>query len=255
MNQLHPVSSHKFRGFLPVYQKELAYWFGTKRWITQLIIWISLTTVPAIWITPNDANDRGVSYLTVFLWLSGSLIAIGTIILSQNTLIEEKLTQTLLWICAKPLSRSALILAKFAAYATLIGTLALGIPAILTYIAAVISGLSTKVSLLNYLIGIAMVYLISLFVLSLTIMLGAICNKVSSVSAIALFVLLCGASLNTHPLLRKIEPYGIWSLQRYATQTLVGQFPGSAAIAISVSILLTLLCLFIAIQQMQKYEF
>lgn len=183
---LQPVSNHWLRGFYPIYQKELAYWFGTGRWISQLIIWMSLTAVPAIWMTPSSTTDRGVSFLTLFLWLGSTLLSIGTIILVQGTIIEEKLTQTLIWICSKPLSRAAFILAKFAAHAILIGSIALGVPAIFTYLAAVFVGLPSQISLLNYLVGVCMVYMLLLFNLALTLMLGAIFNRVGAVTAIAL---------------------------------------------------------------------
>jgi hypothetical protein len=45
----------------------------------------------------------------------------------------EKLTQTLRWICPKPLSSEGLVLAKFADHAVFIGTIALGVRAAVTY--------------------------------------------------------------------------------------------------------------------------
>jgi ABC-2 type transport system permease protein len=205
-------------------------------------------------MTPSSASDRGISYLTLFLWLGSTLLSIGTIVLAQGTIIEEKLTQTLLWICSKPLSPAGFILAKFSAYAVCIGTLALAVPAIVVYVAAIISGLPSQVSLLNYLIALWIVYLVVLFVLSLTLMLGAVFDQVRTVTAIALFVFFGGTSLNSNPQLRQIEPYSVWALPRHATATVVGQFPNEAWIAISSTSILTMLCLSVSVWWMKRYE-
>jgi ABC-2 type transport system permease protein len=242
------------RGFRPIYQKELTYWFGTHRWISQLIIWMSLTAVPAILMTPSSASDRGISYLTLFLWLGSTLLSIGTIVLAQGTIIEEKLTQTLLWIYSKPLSPTGFILAKFSAYAVCIGTLALAVPAVFVYVAAMVSGLPSQVSPLSYLVAVWMVYLVVLFILSLTLMLGSIFDQVRAVTAIALFVFFGGASLNSNPQLRQIEPYSVWALPRYATATVVGQFPNEVWIAISSTVALTILCLLVSVWWIKRYE-
>jgi ABC-2 type transport system permease protein len=253
-SELQLVSDSWLRGFYPIYQKELAYWFGTGRWISQLIIWMSLTAVPAIWMTPSSATDRGVSFLTLFFWLGSTLMSIGTIILAQGTIIEEKLTQTLLWICSKPLSPAGFILAKFAAHAVFIGVIALGVPSVFTYGAAAIVGLPSQVSLLNCLVGVCMVYLVLLFTLALTLMLGVIFNRVGAVTAIALFVFFGGASLNSNSQLRQLEPYTVWALQREAVATMSGQFPQEAWIAMGSTIMLTVLCLVVSIWWMKRYE-
>ncbi len=111
---------------------------------------MSLTALPAIWMTPGGASDRGISFLTLFLWLGSTLISIGTIILAQGAIIEEKLTQTLLWIYSKPLSTAGFILGKFTAYSVFIGVIALGVPGIFMYIAASVVGLPSQISLFNY---------------------------------------------------------------------------------------------------------
>ena len=251
---LQPIAGHWLRGFYPIYQKELAYWFKPSRWLSQLILWLSLTAVPAIWMTPSSAHDQGLSYLTLFLWFGSTLLSLGTIILAQGTIIEEKLSQTLLWIGSKPLSSAGFILAKFSAYAVLLGTLALAAPALFLYVAAVLSGLPPQVSLLNYLAAIGMVFLMVLLMLALTLMLGALFEQVRIVTAIALFIFFGGASLNANPQLRQLEPYSVWALPRDAAATVVGQFPNQAWIAMGSTITATLVCLFISIWWMKRYE-
>lgn len=253
-SELQPIVGGWLRGFRPIYHKELAYWFKTRRWVTQLIIWMSLTAFPAIGLTSGSTNDRGVAFVTLFLWLGSTLMSIGTIILAQGTIVEEKLTQTLLWICSKPLSPTGFILAKFAAHAVFIGVIVLGIPAIFTYIAAIVVGLPLR-SLLNYLAGVWMVYVVLLFILALTLMLGVIFNRVGAVTAIALFVFFGGAILNSHPQLRQIEPYTVWALPGDVTAIVNGQFPDEAWIAMISAVTLTVLCLLISVWWMKRYEF
>jgi ABC-2 type transport system permease protein len=253
MSELQAISGGQFRGFRAIYQKELAYWFRSYRWIVQLILWISLTTVPAIWMTPDVGDDRGVSYLTIFTWLSSTLLALGTIFLAQSSIIEEKLTQSLILIWSKPLSASGFILAKFSAFAVLIGIIALGIPAILTLVAAMIVGLS--VPILNYIFAIATVYLLALFILALTLMLGTLFERVSNVSASAIFALFVGSALSVNRNTRQIEPYTFWALARYAATTIVGKIPSEMGIAIVGTMILTIAVLAIAIWRMKQYEF
>lgn len=246
------------RGFYPIFRKELFRRFGNKRWILSLIIWMSLSAVPTISLVGGIGSltsaNQSIGMLSLFLWLGITPMWIGTIVISQGTIIEEKLTQTLLWIFSKPLSGSAFVLAKFAAFAIFIAVIMLGIPAITIGIAAVLYGLS-----LNYLLGyvgsILIIYLLLLFLLSLTLMLGTFFNKIRSVTAIAFMVYIGGASLNVNRYLRLIEPYSFAALQRYAAQTAAGSFPIQSLFAIGITLLLIIIFLFVASWKMERYEF
>lgn len=252
-SELQRVSGHQLRGYRSIYQKELAYWFGTRRWLVQLIVWTTLTTLPAISITP-PGNDRGVSLLSLFLGLGTAPMQIGTIVIAQAAIIQEKLTETLLWICSKPLSRAALILAKFSAYAVFVSTIVLGVPAILAFAVATAIGLSPQVTLFQYFVSVGMIDLLLLFSLALTLMLGTLINSTGAVCAIALFVVFGGATLNVNPQLQRLEAYSFWALQRYAIQILIGEFPAQAWGAIASTIVLVGVWLWIATWRMRQYE-
>lgn len=257
-SELQRVVSSRLRGFVPIYHKELARWFSNRRWISQLIIWIFLSALPTITLTPIGTTalgtQQGVSLLSLFLWLGTIPMTIGTIVLTQGTIIEEKLTQTLLWIYSKPLSRPAFILGKFAAYAVFIGLIMLGVPAIIIYVAALIYGLPSQVLLLGYIVSVLMIYLVLLFILALTLMLGTLFNHIGTVTAISLFVFIVGVSLHSNQQLQQIEPYSFGALQRYAVETVGGRFPTDAWIAIGSTLLLTVLFLLVASWQMERYE-
>jgi ABC-2 type transport system permease protein len=160
----------------------------------------------------------------------------------------------LLWVFSKPLSPTGFILAKFSAYAVFMGMIALAVPAIFIYVVAMLSGLSSQVSPLNYLMAIGMVYLVVLFILALTLMLGAIFERVRAVTAIALLIFFGGASLSSYPQLQQLESYSVWGLQRNATVALVGQFSNEAWIAVGSTFVLTMLCLSVSVWWMKRYE-
>ncbi len=246
------------RGFYPIFRKELMRRFGNKRWISSLVIWMGLSVLPTIsLITVGDSllpANRGVGLLSLFLWVGTFPMSIGTIVISQGTIVEEKLTQTLLWICSKPLSPSAFILGKFAAFSLYIAVIMLGAPALVIGITAVIFGINPA-SLLGYLGSIIMIYLLLLFMLALTLMLGAFFQKIASVTAIAFIVYVGGGSLNANKYLRQIEPYSFGALQRYAVESAAGSFSIQASIAMGVTLLLIVMFLFIASWQMERHEF
>ncbi|AFY58341.1 hypothetical protein Riv7116_5980 [Rivularia sp. PCC 7116] len=246
------------RGFYPIFRKELVRKFGNKCWVSPLVVWMSISAVPTISLVTAGASslsaNQGIALLSLFLWLGTFPMSIGTVVISQGTIIEEKLTQTLLWIYSKPLSASAFILGKFAAYAIFIAVIILGAPAIAIGITAVIFGISLN-SLLGYLFSIAIIYLLLLFILALTLMLGTFFQKISSVTGIAFIVYISGASLSTNEYLKQIEPYSFAALQSYAVEAAAGKFQIQALIAILITLLFILMFLFVASWQMERYEF
>jgi ABC-2 type transport system permease protein len=223
-SELQRVASIWARGFHAIYHKEIAYWFGTHRWINQLMIWMSLAVIPPLTITPDGTRDRGVAILALFLWSGSNMMSIGTILLAQSTIIEEKLTQTLLWIFSKPLSPAGFILGKFAAYAVLIGAIVLGAPSIVAYIGSMMIGLPAKISVFNYLAAIWMLYLLLLFNLAIAILLRVLFNRTGAVTALSLLIFFSGSSLQSYPLFKPIEPYTVWALQHNSYQTMTGNF-------------------------------
>jgi ABC-2 type transport system permease protein len=257
-NELQPVQHELLRGFHSIYHKELYGWFGTPRWVTQLIIWLALSALSPIMMilaSPDAGKDRGVAVLTLFLWSGSNMMSIGTIILSQGTIVEEKVTKTLLWIFSKPLSVAGFIMGKFVAYAMLIGLLVLGIPAVITYIAAFFIGISSQISVLNYLAGVVILYLVLLFVLALTILMGVLVDRTAAVTTLALLIFLSGTGIQSTSWLSWLEPYTVWALQHNAGEVLVGKFSTMLGAAIGSTIALITGMLLLAIWRMKKYDF
>jgi ABC-2 type transport system permease protein len=251
---LQRVSSSWARGFDAIYRKELAAWFGTHCWINQSIIWMALTLTPALMVPADGTHERGLAVLSLFLWSGSNMMSIGTIILTQGTIVEEKLTQTLLWIFSKPLSPAGFILGKFAAYAVFIGAIVIGAPSIVAYIYAAIAGLPANISIFNYLVGVLMVYLVLLFVLALTILLGVLFDKIAAITGLALAIFFSGASLQSTSQIRWIEPYTVWALQHNSYETMSGKFPSTGWLAMGSTVISIVLLLTLAIMWMKRSE-
>jgi ABC-2 type transport system permease protein len=249
---LRRISSSWYRGFHAIYHKELSAWFGTHRWINQVIIWMALTLIPAFSV-PTASHDRGGAVLALFLWSGSNMMSIGTIILAQGAIVEEKLTQTLLWIFSKPLSPAGFILGKFVAYAIFIGTIVIGFPAVVVYIYALFAGLPANISPFNYLVGVWMVYLVLLFVLALTILLGVLFDRIAAVTALALAIFFSGAGLPSTNL-RWIEPYTVWALQHNSYETMNGKFPATGWLAMIGAVMSICLFLTMAIAGMKRSQ-
>jgi ABC-2 type transport system permease protein len=253
-SEFQRISSGWLRGFRPVYQKELAYWFGTTRWISQLVIWQALAVFPILLGTPDNSPERGISYLAAFLQVGSNLMSIGAVLVAQSAITEEKMTQTLLWIFSKPLSAAGFITAKFAAYGVFVGSMVVGIPATTMYLAAAVAGFPPGISFLDYLLAVWMLYLLVMFSVALTLLLGAMFNRVSIVTSIGIFVFLGGTSLGSNPQLRFLQPYSPWALQSNASMALVGKMPATAWMAMGCAVLMIGICLLIATWRIQQYE-
>jgi ABC-2 type transport system permease protein len=254
-SELQLVTGKWLRGFQSIYQKELAAWFSTPRWASQLIIWQALAVIPPVTITPDGTNERGIAILSLFLWSGSNMMSIGTVLLAQGTIIEEKLTQTLLWVFSKPLSAAGFIWGKFAAYAVLLAVLVIGAPCLVTYLAALVIGLPAQIVIWNYLAGVWMVYLLLLFVLAMTILLGVLFDRQGAVTALALVIFFSGSGLRSNSQLSWLEPFTPWALQHNAHETLVGNVAGTVWLAMASTLVLTGLLLTAAIWRLKRYEF
>ncbi len=127
----------RLQGFANLLRKENRLWWRTSRWWVQTLIWLAIANgilFMVIGIAPKMENPPGqdaktqaaqasgqpeqaqeslaILGLTVFLKMAGIAIAIGVVVLAQDTLIGEKQSGTAAWVLSKPASRSAFILSK-----------------------------------------------------------------------------------------------------------------------------------------------
>ncbi|PSB58825.1 hypothetical protein [Chamaesiphon polymorphus] len=116
------------------------------------------------------------------------------------------------------------------------------------------TGLPASISIGNYFIGVLMVYLVVLFVLALTILLGVLFDRIAAVTALALTIFFSGSSIQSNSQIRWLEPYTVWALQHNSYETMTGKFPSTGWLAISSAIISIAVILTIAIIWMQRSD-
>ncbi len=224
----------RWRGFLNVFQMENRKWWAGKSPFLRGGIWVlildgllagalfilpTLTGPEGEQIMPGDALQSGSE---MFVGLSTLAIAVGIIILMQDTIIEEKQSGTAAWVLSKPVSRSSFILAKLAANFLGMVVLMLVLPGVVAY------GLFQlyepgAVELSNFIGMMGVVGLHSLFYLALTLLMGVVANGRGLLLAVTLGSLLGGGLVPIEALVR-IAP---WQLPQIGLLVLQGLPVGS----------------------------
>jgi ABC-2 type transport system permease protein len=219
-------------GFGNMLGKELGEWFRTRRWLLQLMIWLTiingfvgfllfvLPMLESILPGVNASLEQSfgslppgtlgvMMYFTVAV-LSGT---IGAIILAQDEIIQEKQTGTAAWILSKPAARPAFILTKL--LSNTIGALIfiVALPGLVTlgetYLAT-----HLVVPLVPFLAGAGVVMLTLFFYLSLVILLGVLFESRGPVLGIAFGVMFSGMMLaNFIPQIAYVLP---WTMDKIA---------------------------------------
>jgi ABC-2 type transport system permease protein len=205
---LQPVTSRGWqRGFANLLDHEHHLWWGRRKWLVQLLIWILLIngSVASIGIGINSTKDAinqaeaemitpekiYLLVMQVFFQAVAICTSVGAVISAQGTIIQEKQLGTAAWILSKPVSRSAFVLAKLIANTFAFLVLAVVAPTIIFY--GEIYLFASKIPALpNVLAGVSIWSLLVLFYLTLTIMLGTFFNARGAVLGIALGFMFAG---------------------------------------------------------------
>jgi ABC-2 type transport system permease protein len=202
-------------GFGNMLSKELGEWFGTRRWLWQLLLWpiilggyiaAILFLIPLIEST-NPAM-KGMSE-TIFLGLPpeqgavslfyGMVMligAIGAIILVQDEIILEKQSGTAAWILSKPVARPAFILTKLLSNIVSLLIFVIFVPSVIV-VGEIYLKTHLLVPLVPFLAGLAVVLLGLAFYTSLVIMLGVVCESRSKVLGVAFGIFFAGTILKS----------------------------------------------------------
>lgn len=166
-----------------VFRHESRLWWRSRRWWIQALLWTSLLNaifLGMVWVASaaNEGNLRleepamGVGdILPQFVGLGTLLSTIGVVVLTQGIMLDERKVGTLEWVLAKPLSRTGMIIAKYAAHA---------LPVLLVFVVLPWSGIYLLASRelgepwpLGEFLGVAgLLALVHLFTLALVLMLG-----------------------------------------------------------------------------------
>ena len=112
-----------WRGFWQILKGELSRWFGTRRWIVQIVIY-GLLIIPTVLLILDKPDTRIVGdgqIITVnhraegiefFNAVQGIVGVVGVTILMEGAILGEKRSGVSAWMLSKPVSRSAYLVAK-----------------------------------------------------------------------------------------------------------------------------------------------
>jgi len=173
------------RGLRNLLRGELSLWFGSRRWLTQLLLWAAIVDgilLAAGLQLPLEQKSEMIMIFNVFL---GMAPAVGVAILMMGAVVDEKRSGTAAWILSKPVSRISFLLSK------LLGNLAgvlVSVVAAQTLIGYLllrfVGGLNLAPG--RFALGMAAHVINLLFYLTLTLMLGAIFDHPGPVAAISI---------------------------------------------------------------------
>ena len=254
------------RGLDNMLSNELQQWFGTRRWIIHLLIWVVPVNVliaiaatellsgtpPAV--APPDIRPQLAEIFQVFFLLGGLATGIGIITSAQGTIIREKQLGTAAWVISKPASRFAFVLAKFIAYTIAFVILAVAIPALVLYAQATLVWHYPQAAL-PFVTGLAVYVLHLLFYLTLTLMLGALFAARGAVTGIGLTFVVGGLILPRFlpEWVMSIMP---WGLPRASFALTAGQpLPAQIVTALIVTAMWTVLFMVVTLWRFEREEF
>jgi len=210
-----------------MFSKELGEWFRTRRWLWQLLIWsvildgliaFMLFALPVLnTLMPGLPTQEQlfaglppevgtVMQFFSFLVMTGT---IGTIILTQDEIIQEKQSGTAAWILSKPVARLAFIMTKLLSNITGVLVFIVLVPGVIL-IGQVYLATHQLLPLVPFLAGSGVILLALIFYVSLVILLGVLFESRGPVLGIAFGVLWGGMILrNFIPQILYVLPLGM----------------------------------------------
>jgi len=225
---LIPITDTRLVGFGNLIRKESRQWWGTGQWLVQTLIWLVIVNGMMAIVAmagpkiEEDLAKQAISQeeaaaarmaleqtvLMVYFVFSGLATAVGVVIIEQDAIIQERQTGTLAWILSKPVSRSAFLLAKLLANSGgVLVTMVLvqGLVAYFIYQAA--TGITLPV--LNFAFSLGLVYLLLVFYLALTLLLGMLFRSRGAVIGIPMVLIFGNQLAGIAPWLGKIMPWNL----------------------------------------------
>jgi ABC-2 type transport system permease protein len=186
------------RGLGNLFRKEMSEWFGTKKWLVQIAIWLLLVNGITTIILVTGSNEVGTiteelstEVISAFLQMLIVMVGIGLVIALQGAIVGEKQLGTAAWVMSKPASRQAFIVAKAAANIIGYGMTAVIVPTVV-FVLETRYLVPISIDMASFLAGLAVVALGLLFYMMLTLMLGTLFSSRGPISGIGIGLLLAG---------------------------------------------------------------
>lgn len=207
------------RGLDNFLRAELTAWFGTRTWLTHLLIWVGmidgilLVTLVSMQRagdagTPLEVAETGAMLYSIF---TGFFAAVGVVIIMQDAIVGEKQSGTAAWVLSKPVSRAAFVLTKLFGNMAGILVMMILIPGIIAYILISQLGVGYWLPLGSFLAAMGGLAIALIFFQTFTLMLGTLFNGRGAVIGLALAFLFGQQFLvQMLPVLWDVLPVGIF---------------------------------------------
>jgi ABC-2 type transport system permease protein len=248
------------RGFTNLLRNENRMWWGTRKWLIHLLLWLVVLNGLILLVGLTDeleSNNPVPLYTTliqVFFGVGAFAATIGIVTTAQGAIVGEKQLGTAAWILSKPVSRSAFVLAKFIAYTLGFVSLAVLLPSAVFYGESLLLAGRTP-DLAPFLTAVAIMAVHTLFYLALTLLLGTLFDTRGPVAGIAMGVLFAGflpPNLIPQAALLALP----WTLGQSAVALALGSaLPAAWPIPVVATALWTVLFLALALWRFGREEF
>jgi ABC-2 type transport system permease protein len=248
------------RGFANLLPNENRMWWGTRKWLVHLLLWLVVLNGLILLVGLTDGQEVGNpvplydTLIQVFFSFGVLATGIGVITTAQGAIVGEKQLGTAAWILSKPISRSAFVLAKFVAYAFGFLTLAIVLPGAVFYAQSqLLAGRVPELAL--FLAGVGMLALHTLFYLALALLLGTLFDTRGPISGIAMGVLFAGF-LPPNLLPQATQLVLPWTLGRSAVGLVLGsEMPAIWPIPVAATAVWAIIFVGVALWRFGREEF
>jgi len=246
-------------GFGNQLRRESGTWWSTRRWWMQAVLWtlllVGLLTV-MLWVIPGLGAMADTPTMTTteaaaqFAGVAATLAVVGTVVLSQALLIDERRSGVLEWMLSKPLDRTALLLAKLVGHGAALLTVVVLLPW-LTVLVFLSLERGAVWPLRQWAGAVGLVMLLVLFHLSLVLLVTALTWSRALVIALPLAGIM-GADLVTAAVPSAVE-WMPWTVSRMAGAVLGAGSLGDPR-PVLVTAVLTVVALAVASWSFERQE-
>jgi ABC-2 type transport system permease protein len=251
--------------------KELGEWFLTRRWLWQLLIWLTIingflafllfvlpwlaSMMPAIKLNAEAAFGGlppDIGGVMMFFSLIGLAGTIGAIILVQDEIIQEKQSGTAAWILSKPAARPAFILTKLLSSTIGVLIFIVAIPGLVA-LGEIFLATHQVVPLAPFLAGAGVIMLDLFFYLSLMILLGVLFESRGPVMGIAFGIMFGGLLIrNLIPQILYVLPLSMDSIALAIVQGMA--LPAMLVSQVIAAAVLSIVFILVALWRFQHTE-
>ena len=261
-NTMQPVLERGWRrGFNNLFRNENSLRWGRNRWVLSALIWLVILNGFVFLVAYGEADsgrltpaEIAAECTAIFMTFSTIAAAVGVVTGVQGAIIREKQLGTAAWVLSKPVSRSALVLAKMLSYSIAFLILPLLLTSLAFYSQSQMLWGQTP-ALPGFLAGWLVMALHTLFYVAFTIMLGTLFNSRGPVSAIGLGFLF-GGQIFPNFLPAWATMIFPWKLSELAPALALGQtLPPGWLIPVIATAVWTVAFVVIALWRFEREEF